>query len=124
MTRFTIRQVTTTLGCRYVDTAPELSAANPLLRQCRVSGTAVSGSDVMDASRRGRAAGAERWERLQAYLFVLRPGAVVTVGSIARRTGLDTEAIEMVLRGLTRATIFRQQGAATYVRQRIHPERP
>jgi len=76
----------------------------------------------MDASSGGRATGAERWERLQAYLFVLRPGAVVTVRSIERRTGLDADAIEMVMRALTRASIFRQQGAATYVRQRIHPE--
>lgn len=76
----------------------------------------------MDVSREGIAAGDDRWNRLQVYLFALRPGAVVTIGGIARRTGLDTEAIEMVLQALMRASLFRQQGAAKFVRQRIHPE--
>jgi hypothetical protein len=31
-------------------------------------------------------------------------------GGIARRTGLDAEAIEMVLQPLTRVSLFRQQG--------------
>jgi hypothetical protein len=76
----------------------------------------------MDASSMGTAAGDERWNRLQTYLFALRPGAVVTVRGMAKRTGLDTDAIEMVLRALMRASLFRQRGRAHYVRQRIHPD--
>ena len=77
----------------------------------------------MDVQKAGSAAGDERWNRLQVYLFTLRPGSVVTIGGIAKRTGLDTHAIEMVLQALMRASLFRPQGTAKYVRQRIHPER-
>jgi hypothetical protein len=77
----------------------------------------------MDVSIHGTAAGDERWNRLQTYLFALQPGAVVTIRGIARRTGLDNDAIEMVLQGLMRASLFRQRGTAKYVRQRIRPKR-
>jgi len=76
----------------------------------------------MDASSKRSAAGDERWNRLQTYLFALRPGAVVTIGGMAKRTGLDTDAIEMVLQALMRASLFRQRGRAQYVRQRIHTD--
>jgi hypothetical protein len=64
-----------------------------------------------------------RWQRLQALLFALRPGQTVTAQAVAAKSGLDTETVEIVLAGLTRATLFRVLSDATYVRQRLEIDR-
>jgi hypothetical protein len=67
---------------------------------------------------RGRAAD-DRWERLQTLLLALQPGHVVTVSSLAKNSGVEADAVEMVLRALTRASLFQLRGPATFVRQRM-----
>jgi|tagenome__1003787_1003787.scaffolds.fasta_scaffold20159803_1 hypothetical protein len=64
-----------------------------------------------------------RWQRLQALLFTVRPGQAVTAQVLAAESGLDTETVQIVLAGLTRATLFRVSSDATYVRQRVQIDR-
>jgi hypothetical protein len=69
-----------------------------------------------------RSAGDDRWDRLQTFLLGLQPGHIVTVGALAQSTGLEADTVEMVLQALTRASLFRPNGRATFVRQRLHVE--
>lgn len=67
----------------------------------------------------GDAAGGGAWERFQELLTTLKPGQQVTVNSLAARSGLEVESVDTVLQALTRAELFVQVDAVTFVRERL-----
>ncbi len=59
------------------------------------------------------------WDRLQELLVELKTGDTITLGSVTTATGLESESVEVVLRGLTRAGLFEQRNDTTYVRDTL-----
>ena len=60
--------------------------------------------------------GDNRWDRLQRLLAGLKPGEAVTINGVAARTGLGADSVDAVLQALTRADMFAQRNATTFVR--------
>ena len=59
------------------------------------------------------------WDRLQRFLFMLKPGQSVTVGEIAARTGLPEDSVDTVLVALTRAALFHRTAPTRFVRDSL-----
>jgi hypothetical protein len=98
------------------------SAAKPLIQLDRASGIVIALNWRMTAEQPTslNSITAARWERLKALLLTLRPGQKVTAKAVAAQSGLEQAMVEMVLDGLTKATLFRVSAKAVYVRQRLH----
>jgi hypothetical protein len=73
----------------------------------------------MRTAQHGSVESDTRWDRLQRFLFGLKPGQCVTVSEIAARTGLPEDSVDTVLVGLTRAALFHRTAPATFVRDSL-----